>query len=904
MSDITPNLRLPYIMSAQAQKHVTHNEAIRALDALVQLSVESRTRTSPPSSPADGARYLIPAGASGSWSGKAGSIAAWQDGSWNFLSPLEGWLLWIRDEDLLSAFDGTAWNNAGTSTNPVAHVGVNATADDTNRLAVSSPASLFNHEGAGHQQKINKHAAGDTASTLYQTNYSGRAEAGLASDDNYHLKVSPDGSTWKEAMVVDRTSGAVSFPNSSVGLASPWSGKAWAALGDSITAGNVSPSYVPGLATLLGATATNLGVGGTRIVGATGQIYDQVASIPGTVDLVTVAGGINDFNNSTSLGAMGDTGLTTFYGGVFKISKDILTAHANAILVWITPYDVTSSKDDAANSGGVRLRQYVQAIKDVAAVFGCPVIDLHGESGISGYTASLFLGDGLHPNSAGAARYAKVAYDRLLFIEPTGIASQVATPAFSLAAGTYEGTQSVTLSCATSGATIYYTTDGSTPTTSSSVYSGALSVAASQTVKVLAAKSGLTNSAVASAAYTIITQVSTPTLSPSAGSYASAQSVTIACATSGATIYYTTDGSTPTTSSSVYSSAITVSATATVKAIAAKSGLSNSTVGSAAYTISLSQVATPTFSPAAGSYASTQSVTIACATSGATIYYTTDSSTPTTSSSAYSGAISVSATATVKALAVKSGMADSAVGSAAYTISTAFTPASLSPAMWFDASDLSTLFQDTGGTTAVTADGQAVARINDKSGNARHGTQSLSGNKPLYKTDGTLRWLSFDGDDEIPIASLYTTPTSGEWAVAYASRRADSGGNNGVITGQSDSSGTYWVGDNLLGRGHPVLRASVSSDPTISGGFSSSTALADHTVIVNVTGGTLTFYQDGVAGSSFTGFTDFKSCGLGFGISGFRFAGRIYELIVVPRALTSGEIASLTTWLKAKAGVA
>jgi hypothetical protein len=358
MSDTTPNLRLPYIMSAQAQKHVTHNEAIRALDALIQLSVETRTRSAPPSAPADGARYLIPSGASGSWSGKAGSIAAWQDGSWSFLSPLEGWLLWIRDEDLLSAFDGTAWTNAGGSTNPVAHVGVNATADDTNRLTVSSPASLFNHEGAGHQQKINKHAAGDTASTLYQTNYSGRAEAGLAGDDNYHLKVSADGSTWKEAMVVDRSTGMVTFPNSSIGLSSPWAGKAWAALGDSITAGNVSPTYVTALATLLGVTATNLGVGGTRIVGATGQIYDQVASIPGAVDLVTVAGGINDYNNSTSLGTMGDTGLTTFYGGVFKISKDILTAHPNAILVWITPYDVTSSKDDAANSGGVRLRQY------------------------------------------------------------------------------------------------------------------------------------------------------------------------------------------------------------------------------------------------------------------------------------------------------------------------------------------------------------------------------------------------------------------------------------------------------------------------------------------------------------------------------------------------------------------
>jgi lysophospholipase L1-like esterase len=904
MSDTTPNLRLPYIMSAQAQKHVTHNEAIRALDALVQLSVESRTRSAPPSAPADGARYLIPSGASGSWSGKAGSIAAWQDGSWSFLSPLEGWLLWIRDEDLLSAFDGTAWTNAGGSTNPVAHVGVNATADDTNRLTVSSPASLFNHEGAGHQQKINKHAAGDTASTLYQTNYSGRAQAGLAGDDNYHLKVSADGSTWKEAMVVDRSTGVVTFPNSSIGLSSPWAGKAWAALGDSITAGNVSPTYVTALATLLGVTATNLGVGGTRIVGATGQIYDQVASIPGAVDLVTVAGGINDYNNSTSLGTMGDTGLTTFYGGVFKISKDILTAHPNAILVWITPYDVTSSKDDAANSGGVRLRQYVQAIKDVAAVFGCPVIDLHGESGISGYTASLFLGDGLHPNSAGAARYAKVAYDRLLFIEPTGIASQVATPAFSLAAGTYEGTQSVTISCATSGATIYYTTDGSTPTTSSSVYSGALSVSSSRTVKALAVKSGLTNSAVASAAYTIITQVSTPTFSPAAGSYTSIQSVTISCATSGATIYYTTDGSTPTTSSSVYSGAISVAATATVKAIGVKSGLSNSAVGSAAYTISLSQVATPTFSPAAGSYSGTQSVTIACATSGATIYYTTDGSTPTTSSSVYSAAISVASSQTIKALAVKSGMADSAVGSAAYTISSAFTPASLSPAMWFDASDLSTLWQDTGATSAVASDGQAVARIDDKSGNARHGTQATSGNRPLYKTDGTLRWLSFDGDDEIPIASLYTTPTSGEWAVAYAARRSDSGANNGVVTGQSDTSGSYWLGDNLLGHGQPVTRANLSGGTEKAGGFSTSTATNDHTVIVNVTGGTLTFYQDGVAGNSFTGFTDFKSCGLGFGISTFRYAGRIYELVVIPRALTNTEIANLTTWLKAKAGVA
>jgi hypothetical protein len=76
----TPNLALPYILASQAQKHVTHNEAIRALDCLVQLSVESRVLTSPPASPADGSRYVVAAGASGDWTGQSGKIAAFQDG--------------------------------------------------------------------------------------------------------------------------------------------------------------------------------------------------------------------------------------------------------------------------------------------------------------------------------------------------------------------------------------------------------------------------------------------------------------------------------------------------------------------------------------------------------------------------------------------------------------------------------------------------------------------------------------------------------------------------------------------------------------------------------------------------------------------------------------------------------
>lgn len=164
--------------------------------------------------------------------------------------------------------------------------------------------------------------------------------------------------------------------------------------------------------------------------------------------------------------------------------------------------------------------------------------------------------------------------------------------------------------------------------------------------------------------------VDTPTFSPVGGTYTSAQSVTINCTTSGATIHYTTDGTTPTSSSATYSSAINVSETTTIKAIAIKSGMTNSEVATATYTINLPQVETPTFSPAAGTYTSAQSVTINCATSGATIYYTTDGSTPTTSSATYSGVISVSSTTTIKAIAVKNDMTDSEVATATYTIET------------------------------------------------------------------------------------------------------------------------------------------------------------------------------------------------------------------------------------------
>lgn len=201
--DATSNLSLPFIMAAQAQKHVTHNEALRALDAIVQLMVLDKDLAAPPGSPAEGARYIVGPSPTGAWAGQAGRIAAYQDGAWAFYPPNEGWLAWVADEDTIYAWTGSAWAIG------VALWGINATPDTTNRFVLASPASLFNHAGNGHQQKINKNVAGDTASQLFQTNFSGRAEYGLIGDDDFHVKVSPDGSTFHEGVHIDRNTGAV-----------------------------------------------------------------------------------------------------------------------------------------------------------------------------------------------------------------------------------------------------------------------------------------------------------------------------------------------------------------------------------------------------------------------------------------------------------------------------------------------------------------------------------------------------------------------------------------------------------------------------------------------------------------------------------------------------------------------
>jgi len=212
----TGNLKLPFIEASQAQKHVTHNEALIALDAIVQASVLDRDLTAPPPDPAENDVYIVAASATGDWAGWDGSVAGFQDGAWHQYRPRDGWIVWVADEAVHVRFAGGVWEQIEAAPpGSVAQLGINAAADSINRLAVSSQAVLFNHEGNGVQAKLNKNAAGDTASLLFQTNWSARAEVGLTGDDDFRFKVSPDGSTFSTAFVVDKDDGMVSMPGHS-----------------------------------------------------------------------------------------------------------------------------------------------------------------------------------------------------------------------------------------------------------------------------------------------------------------------------------------------------------------------------------------------------------------------------------------------------------------------------------------------------------------------------------------------------------------------------------------------------------------------------------------------------------------------------------------------------------------
>lgn len=250
----TTNLKLPLLIPNQSQKEITHNEALVIIDNILQNGVIDKDLITPPTEPNSNDIYIIGSNATGDWEGKDKQIAFYDNG-WRFIEPREGFIFWINDEDKLYTYNGTNWvetvaggsNNSSSETNNIENlndlidveitsasqydilqhngtnfantkslqqlsmIGINATADNDNKLTVKSDYILFDNATDNSKVKVNKALTTNTASHLFQSNYEGRAEFGLIANDDFTLKVSNDGSTWHNAFVVDKATGNIDF---------------------------------------------------------------------------------------------------------------------------------------------------------------------------------------------------------------------------------------------------------------------------------------------------------------------------------------------------------------------------------------------------------------------------------------------------------------------------------------------------------------------------------------------------------------------------------------------------------------------------------------------------------------------------------------------------------------------
>jgi Protein of unknown function (DUF2793) len=385
----TPNLGLPYIEAAQAQKHVTHNESLRMLDALVLLSALDRDLSAPPASPSEGDRYLVKSPGTDAFAGMDDCVAHYIDGGWSFYSPRSGWTCYVVDESTLVIWNGAAWGDffaSVTAIQNLALLGVGTTADATNPLSAKLNNTLWVAQtvaegGDGNlRYKLSKESAAKTLSFLFQDNFSGRAEIGLTGDDDFHFKVSPDGATWVDALRLNKTTGAAAIATS-LAVGSPagtlgaintgsagvwnWNGASRAIQFSSGGGANEIKSYGAALiinydsgqnVELYGAAAATLRVNGNLALG--GGTYDSVPAATRTLtikaggsqgsvnqlDIVDSAGTTHYLSvNNAGASVAGDISAT----GVYKVgSTQVLGARNTG---W-TAQTATPSKGDLGAS--------------------------------------------------------------------------------------------------------------------------------------------------------------------------------------------------------------------------------------------------------------------------------------------------------------------------------------------------------------------------------------------------------------------------------------------------------------------------------------------------------------------------------------------------------------------------
>ena len=314
--DATTHLSLPFIAAAQAQKHVTHNEALRLLDVLVQLAVLDRDLAAPPGSPHEGDSYVVATGGSGGWSGKDGQIAAWLDGGWTFLQPHAGWLAFALDEAALIFFDGAAWtafSGLPSELQNLTLLGLGTTADSANPFSAKLNKALWTAKYAAEggdgdlRYTLNKETTSDVASLLLQTGWSGRAEIGLIGEDDVLIKTSADGTTWVEALRLDGTTGGAVLRAHETDVAS--------------------------------AGACDIGAAASLKVNVTGTTtITSLGTAPHQVKLVRFSGALTLTHNATSLILPGGANIATAAG-------DTMIAISDASGNWrVWPYQRASGK--------------------------------------------------------------------------------------------------------------------------------------------------------------------------------------------------------------------------------------------------------------------------------------------------------------------------------------------------------------------------------------------------------------------------------------------------------------------------------------------------------------------------------------------------------------------------------
>jgi len=253
--DHSARLELPYLAAGQMQKHVTLNEALTRLDALVQTAVVSRTATAQPASPPDGALWILPAGATGAdWGTRpAGTLVRAEGGGWSVVAAPDGLVVLVVDAAELVVRHWDGWAPLGRRLGEIHdlnRLGIGATADSWNPFLARLNNALWTAREAAYggtgdlRLTLNKEAAGDVLSLVFQSGYGGRAELGLVGDDDLRLKVSADGSVWRDVFAVERATGRAVFAQgagrrsvTAFSASGSWTPPAWARTVEAVAVG-------------------------------------------------------------------------------------------------------------------------------------------------------------------------------------------------------------------------------------------------------------------------------------------------------------------------------------------------------------------------------------------------------------------------------------------------------------------------------------------------------------------------------------------------------------------------------------------------------------------------------------------------------------------------------------------